>query len=300
MDRCIIHDTGAAGLTANSADTTGITITRNEIHHTSGTGEGLYLGANNGLHAMNHVADRLQPRAPHGRPAGRRHRAQAGSWGNRILGNFVHDTRWPCIIVYGTDGRPVNVIERNVCWNSGDNVMQVQGEALVRNNLLVKGAIGFHTHDHQGQTCNLVFVHNTIINGGPATDLFSWHDRPGMVFANNAVYSRSGPALSFPNGSTGVVIAGNVVFGSVVGVAAGAGATAGATADATGGAGIGFVLGRGLSDFIAAAWTGGARDVQPAPGSALRGAADARFAATDDLTGEPRRPPLDAGCLDAP
>src|SRR5262245_7736636 len=215
IDRCHIHHTGAAGLTAKSEDTTAIVITRNEIHHTAGSGEGMYLGANNSAHAMsksliayNHVHH----------TAGRQGdgiELKQGSWGNRILGNFVHDTHWPCIIVYGTDGRAVNVIERNVCWNSGDNVMQVQGEALVRNNLIMKGLSGFHSHDHQGQTRDLVVVHNTIINGGPATDLFSWNGRPGMVFANNAVYSRSGPSLNFPNGDAGVTLAGNVVFGPV-------------------------------------------------------------------------------------
>jgi hypothetical protein len=66
-----------------------------------------------------------------------------GSWGNLIAENFVHDTHYPCILVYGTAGKPFNVVERNLCYGSGDAVLQVQGEAIVRNNVLANGATGF-------------------------------------------------------------------------------------------------------------------------------------------------------------
>ncbi|HTE05818.1 MAG TPA: right-handed parallel beta-helix repeat-containing protein [Planctomycetota bacterium] len=307
IDRCHIHHTREAGLTANSANTSAVTITRNEIDHTDGTGEGMYLGANEGavamsgsLVALNHVHDT-------GGTQGDGIELKQGSWGNRIVANHVERTPYPSIIVYGTNGRAINRIERNVCEDSGDNLLQVQGEALVANNLLLRGAIGIHSHDHQGKTRDLRIVHNTILTSGPGTDFTSWNGRPGMVFANNAVYSLAGPALSFPNGSAGVTLAGNVLFEPAGGGAHGAEHAGGpdaarGAAAGTGerGAPAGCVAGRGLSDFQHADWHGRDVDARPAAGSALLGAADARFAVPDDLRGAARAPLLDAGCLDGP
>jgi hypothetical protein len=283
IDRCVVHYTGQAGITANSADTSFLTFTRNEIHHTSGTGEGLYLGANNGVHVMSRSLIAYNWIHHTGGSQGDGIEVKQGSWGNRIVGNVVHDTNYPAILVYGTNGRQRNVIERNVCFRSGDNVMQVQGEALVRNNLLVKGNIGFHTHDHQGKTRDLVVVHNTIITAGLGADLFSWNDRPGMVFANNAIYTRDGPAVVFENGAKGVRLAGNVVLGEVTG------ATDGATA--------GFVQGRGLTDFVKVDWTAKQLDARPTYAGALTGRGHSAHAVPEDLRGDPRAEPVDTGCL---
>ncbi len=58
-------------------------------------------------------------------------------------------------------------------------------------------------------------VHDTIVNAGRTANLSSWDGRAGMVFANNAVYSRDAESVRFPGGSTGVTLAGNVVLGGV-------------------------------------------------------------------------------------
>jgi hypothetical protein len=283
IDRCHIHHTAEAALTANSRNTSALVITRNEIHHTAGTGEGMYLGANHGVFATSGALVALNHVHHTGGSQGDGIELKQGSWGNRIVGNHVHHTPYPAILVYGTGGRAINIVERNLCHDSGENLLQVQGEALVANNLLLRGLIGIHSHDHQGKTRDLRVVHNTIITSGPGTDFASWNGRPGMVFANNVVYSLTGPSLSFPGGSAGVTLAGNVVLGPV-----GSGVTGG------------FVAGRGLSDFTRADWRAGDVDATPAPGSALRGAADGAFGVKDDLRGHARRPPLDAGCVDAP
>lgn len=279
IDRCIVHDTSQAGITANSADTSFLSFTRNEIHHTSGTGEGLYLGANHGAHVMSNSLIARNWIHHTGGSQGDGIEVKQGSWGNRIVGNLVHDTNYPAILVYGTGGRPRNVIEQNVCLRSGDNVMQVQGEALVRNNLLVKGNIGFHTHDHQGKTRDLVFVHNTIITAGLGADLYSWNDRPGMVFANNAIYTRNGPAVSFEEGAKRVLVVGNVASGEVQGVD------------------HGFVQGRGLADFVDVDWAAKFLDARPTHGRALAGAGRSGMEAAEDLMGAPRAEPVDAGCF---
>ncbi len=282
IDRCEIHHCGGAGIAANTVDTSFLYITRNEIHHTAGTAEGMYLGANNAaavthdsVVALNHVHDTAGSQ-------GDGIELKQGSWGNWIAENHVHDTQYPCILAYGTGGDPPNLIERNVCYRSGDNVMQVQGEALVRNNLLVDGAQGFQSHDHQGMSVELVFVHNTIVNTGRGANLQSWNGRPGMVFANNAVYSQSAESVRFANGSAGVDLAGNVVLGPVVGAASG------------------FTPGVGLSDFAGVAWNASSLDATPTASGALIGMADAVWLVATDLTGAALVPPYEPGCLDGP
>jgi hypothetical protein len=189
LDRCLVHHVGGVGVAANSANTANLYFTRNEIHHTAGNGEGFYLGANyaqwvmrDSVVALNHVHHTQGSQ-------GDGIEIKQGSFGNWIAENLVHDCHYPCIILYGTGGNAFNLVERNKCWNSGDNVMQVQGEAVVRNNLLMHGLNGFNSHDHQGQVRDLEFVHNTIINPGRGAQLSNWNGRTNMVFANNVVYS---------------------------------------------------------------------------------------------------------------
>jgi hypothetical protein len=206
-----------------------------------------------------------------------------GSYSTAIVENLVHDTPYPGILVYGTGlGGSFNQIERNTVYNSGDNVMQVQGEAVVRNNLLINGAAAFASHDHQGSVRDLTVVHNTMINTGRAADLSDWSGKPGMTFANNACYSQSGDAIRFNGGAAGVEFEGNVAYGPVVGKSSG------------------FVPGAGLSDVVDVTWTATELDARPTPLGALIGSGDYLWAAPIDITGTPRLDPLEAGCYDGP
>lgn len=282
LDRCHIHHTNEAGVTANTADTARLHLTRNEVDHTLGTGEGFYLGANNGLYvmrdsviALNHVHDT-------GGSQGDGIEIKQGSYGNWVAENVVHDCNYPCILLYGTGGNPFNLVERNVCWNSGDNVMQVQGEALVRNNLLMHGANAFGSHDHQGQVRDLEFVHNTLVNVGRGAQLSDWNARPGLVFANNVVYSQTSQSIAFGGGSAGVTISGNLVVGSVSGASSG------------------WLVGNGLSDFVDVSWDASHRDATPSATSAILASGDPTWEVAVDLTGAPRVGTVEAGCYDAP
>ncbi|MEM7308464.1 MAG: right-handed parallel beta-helix repeat-containing protein [Planctomycetota bacterium] len=283
IDQCHIHDCAQNAIAANSEPTDHLYFTRNEIHSTAGTGEGIYLGGNFGnpvsahsVIALNHVYDTAGSQ-------GDGIEVKQGSYGTWIAENVVHDTKYPCILVYGTAGEEVNIVERNVCWNSQDNVMQVQGEAIVRNNLIMSGANGFYSSDHQDDSRDLTVVHNTIINsGGPAARLTSWDDRPGMVFANNACYSQFDQAIFFSGGSTGVEVSGNVAFGAVQGVA------------------DGYTVGGGLSDFVDVSWDATAMDGSPSPGGALMGAGDAAYGEIDDFFGDLRQLSLESGAADGP
>jgi hypothetical protein len=282
IERCHVHDCAGPGITALSADTSFLYLLRNRIHHTAGTGEGMYLGANDGMHVTHDTTVALNHVHHTGGTQGDGIELKQGSWGNRIAENLVHDTPYPAILVYGTAGQPANVVERNVCYRSGDNVMQVQGEAIVRANLLVGGLQAFQSGDHQGSTRDLVVVHNTIVSTGRAANLQTWGGRPGMVFANNAIYSRDAEAVRFGSGSAGVALGGNVALGSVVG------------------ASFGFAPGSGLADFVALAWDASALDARPRAGGALIGRADPLWLVDVDLIGAELVAPYETGCLEAP
>ncbi|RFC49304.1 MAG: Right handed beta helix region [Verrucomicrobia bacterium] len=246
IDRCHIHHTGAVCLSANSANSNRLFLTRNHLHDGGGHGEGMYLGANNGefimsesVIALNHIHDCKGSQ-------GDGIEVKQGSWGNLIAENDVHDTQYPCITVYGTAGKPVNIIERNLCRRSADSAMQVQGEAIVRNNVLISGkGSGFVSTDHQGKSLNLQVLHNTIINTGDAFKGGSWNGREGMILANNILYSRDRSAINFPNGREGVILAGNIVLGDSPKQGASAG--------------------RGLEDFVGLSWDGAQYDAKPVP-----------------------------------
>lgn len=286
LDQCHLHHAGHEGITTNSRDTSHLFITRNHFHDFTSpgaTGEAMYLGANYGQVAMSYsvIADNHVHHC--GGTQGDGIELKQGSHHNWICRNHVHDTNYPCILVYGTGGKGLNMIEQNICYRSNDNVLQVQGEAIVRNNLLMaaRGA-GFASTDHQGHTTRLTFVHNTIISRGRGANLSSWNGREAMVFANNIVYTNGGDALRFPGGAEGVIVAGNVLLGRVSGV------------------GQGFIAGNGLADFVNVSWDANQRDARLVEGSPLIGRAEARFAVEVDITGRRRGPCPTAGAFDAP
>lgn len=272
IDQCHIHHTGAVCLSANSADSRRLFLTRNHLHHGGGHGEGMYLGANNGqfimsesVIALNHIHDCKGEQ-------GDGIEVKQGSWGNLIAENDIHDTQYPCITVYGTAGKPVNVVERNLCRRSADSAMQVQGEAIVRNNVLISGkGSGFASTDHQGKSLNLQVIHNTIINTGNAFKGSSWNGREGMILANNILYSRDKSAMNFPQGREGVTITGNIVLGDAPKQ--------------------GTAPGRGLEDFVNLSWDGEKHDATPTA-SAPVARADARYLFETDFIGRKRTEPI--------
>lgn len=143
----------------------------------------------------------------------------------------------------------------------------------MRNNLLISAAgSGFASTDHQGKTTRLEVIHNTIINTGHAFSGGSWNGREGMVLANNLIYSRDANALHFANGSEGVKITGNVLFGS--------------------GDKRGQAKGRGLAeDLPGLAWDASSRDATPAANAPFL-VADEAFHLPTDFAGKPRTGPI--------
>lgn len=286
IEDCHVHDTAANAISANDVgvDYEGMVIRHNQIHHTGGNGEGMYLGCNdNGCQfhdaiiEQNWVHDTKGPTVDQGDGI----EIKEGSYGNIVRDNVIHDTAYPCIITYSAVGNgPPNVIERNVMWACGDHGIQSAADATIRNNIILGAAAdGIRNQPHQsGAPDNIVISHNTILK--PAGDAIRSDGIVGsVVIANNAVYAQNGNALRAAGNLAGLVVAGNVGVGALSGVSSGFAAT-----------------GDLAIDFVAASYSGVApNDVFPIAGSALVGTADAAHLVSDDFNGTPRGGQLDAG-----
>ncbi|MDW8362782.1 MAG: right-handed parallel beta-helix repeat-containing protein [Myxococcales bacterium] len=282
IERCEIHDTGDVALRMNDGGRAyeHVRILRNEIHHTRGTGEGMYLGCNHngcrfayGLIEGNWVHHTNGPDVEQGDGI----EIKEGSHDNVVRDNVIHDTRYPCILTYSTvgNGGP-NVIERNVMWNCGDHAIQSAADAVIRNNVILgAGASGIAMQPHQaGTPANLVVVHNTVFDGVALRGATG-----SVIVANNAIYPPSGAAIAVIGGSTaGVVVVGNVGTGGVSGIPGG------------------LASGDLERDFVMAHHRGAPPiDPFPAPGSALIGAGDPAHVVADDFNGTPRMGSRDVG-----
>jgi hypothetical protein len=270
IEGCEIHDTGDVALSANSGGTyERLRIIDNHIHHTNGTGEGMYLGCNsnacrvaNSLIAGNYIHHTNGPTVEQGDGI----ELKEGSYGNVIRDNVIHDTNYPGIITYSAvgNGSP-NVIEGNFIFRTNDYAVQSAADATIRNNVVL-GTVGLQSHQ-AGSPSNHRIVHNTIVSDGSAIEVRNVSG--SVLIANNALYSESGDALRLVSGNLALVtVAGNV--------------------DERG-ASIG-------ADLVNGHYGGRPPiDVFPKPGSALIGAGSAAHVEAVDFNGTRRNGIADAG-----
>jgi hypothetical protein len=217
-----VYETGDVAISANSGGTyEGLVIRHNHIHHTNGTGEGMYLGCNddtcrvaNSVIEWNYVHHTNGPTVEQGDGI----ELKEGSYGNTIRNNVIHDTNYPGIITYSARGNgPANVIEGNVIWNTNDFAIQSAADSIIRNNVIL-GTIGLQAHQ-AGSPSNQVIVHNTIVTDGDGIAIRNVSG--SVVIANNAIYSSGGNAIRLISGTLSLVtLAGNVGLGGVSGAPA--------------------------------------------------------------------------------
>jgi hypothetical protein len=281
IEDCELHDTGDVALSANSGGTyEGLRLLRNHIHHTNGTGEGMYLGCNsdgcrvaNSLIANNYIHHTNGPTVEQGDGI----ELKEGSYGNVIRDNVIHDTLYPGIITYSAVGNgPANIIEGNLIYNVSDNAIQSAADTIIRNNVLLDGPISLQSHQ-AGSPTNMQVVNNTIVTAGSGIEV---RNVVGPVLiANNAVYSQSGSAIRLISGNLGqVTVAGNVGHGGLEGGSSG------------------FVEGHGIAaDLVNGHYGLPPIDVFPKTGSALIGAAAAQYLPTTDFNGTARSGSTDVG-----
>ena len=317
-----IHHTGEAAITANFVgDTnTGMIFRRNEINNTGGTGEGFYLGSNNdaqgttkgvfrdGLIEFNYIHDLDGPTVSQGDGI----EIKDGSYNNVIRHNVIHNTKYPGILVYGTDGQAPNIIEQNVVWNPGNHGIQVASNAIVRNNLVFMN-VDAEYHDPSNATDairsqphqsavpgNLEIIHNTIVSHHSGIRVHSDNGTLSgpIVIANNAIYAQeSGTpdwAIRVPQSSDPqtTLLTGNVGVGTACSYTPPPNyPITGCTVESDQFDSAGDLV----ADLVNANWEGSALDAFPAPGSALIGAADPAYATLNDFNGVPRGGSLDVG-----
>ena len=277
LEDLVIHDI-SVGINFRSS-MQHITVRRNHIYATNDTGEGMYVGCNYATCAVsdslienNWIHDTFAASQGDGIEIKR------GSHSNIVRDNVIHDTNYPCILLYGTEGNPRNVVEGNVMWNCGDSGIQAAADSIIRNNIILEGPDnGFNSQPHQDVSPNnLEFIHNTIVGGDPCVRISGWDNKPGLVFANNAVYCSSS---SFNvGGLNGVAVSGNV-FEPATGSFPSGGNTQGRSESL---------------DFIDAA----GRNVYPTSDSSLIGAGDPTYAVSNDFNGTPRLASVDTGAYD--
>ncbi len=290
VDRCHIHHTADVGLSANVPGGTyeGLRLSRNHIHDTSGTGEGMYLGCNSdGCRLLDSVIEGnyIHHTNGPGVSQGDGIELKEGSADNVIANNVIHDTGYPCIITYSAVGNGgANTVEGNLLWNCGDHAIQSAADARIRNNIIL-GAVydGIRCQPHQaGTPSNLEITHNTVLSPGDNTIRVS-SITGSVVVANNAVYAAAGHAIQVDGDLAGVTITGNRGEGSTVGVGSGF--------DGNGSLG---------ADFVAASYSGNLpQDVFPASGSGLLGAADPGWRAVADFNLDHRGSADDIGAYRA-
>jgi hypothetical protein len=268
IEDCEIQETGDVAISANSGGTyEGLKLLRNHIHHTNGTGEGMYLGCNNdGCRVVNSLIEgnyiHHTNRATVAQGDGIE--IKEGSYGNIVRDNVIHDTFYPGILLYSTVGNgPPNIVEGNIVWNVSDNTIQIAADAVVRNNIVL-GNVSFQSHQ-SGSPSNIEFVHNTVISDGSGIE--------------NAVYAQN-QAIRLISGDLSQV----QLFGNV-----GAGGLSGGSS--------GYADGNGISiDMVAGHYAGTPPiDPFPAPGSALIGAGNPTYLTAIDFNGNPRSGSPDAG-----
>ncbi len=278
-----VHDTDDVAVSANMTDNEyyNIHFRRLHLHDTGGSGEGMYLGCNNAgcLFHDNVIEDSWIHDTNHGTAQGDGIEIKQGSYGNVIRNNVIYNTKYPCVIVYGTQGQAQNVIENNVMWDCGDSGIQAAADAVLRNNLIFRAGNGINSHSHQGAVpSNLVIVNNTVI-ASPDTCLRAsdWAGSTGIVVANNAFYCDTTTAVRINGGESDITFLANVVVGSISGVSSG------------------FINGNGADqDFEAPANL----DAWPTAGSPVIDAGDADSAAEFDFNWTERGTSPDVGAYE--
>lgn len=224
FENLVIHDVEDVALSCNRPDhmCDAIVVRACEIYNTgrSGTGEGMYIGCNDGacvvrdsqfignfLHDLDgSQADGIE--------------IKTGSHGNVVRDNVIVGANYPAITMYGfADGAGApNLVERNFVWGTVDNGIQVVGQVIVRNNVIVDaGANGIHSKNSQGFfPGNVQIIHNTIVNaGGACLKTNDWSGQLGQIVANNALYCEGGLAVDINGGAPEAEFSANVAAGEI-------------------------------------------------------------------------------------
>lgn len=272
LEDLVLHSLGDVGISCNrpGQDCYQMTIRHNEIYNTglSSTGEGMYLGGND---ATNIFRDSIVERNyihDMGGSQGDGIEIKTGATGVIVRDNVIIRAKYPAITMYGYAGSGApNIVERNYIHTTVDNGIQIVGQVIVRNNIILgAGTNGIQSKPSQAMTPkDLVIAHNTIVgSGGPCLKSNDWATAQNQLVANNALYCGGGIAIDLNGGAPNATLRGNIGLG-------------------TSNAASGFRQGTSI-----AADLGTAMKVYPPPGSMLINAGDTQMPVIEDFNGTVR------------
>ena len=293
VQNCHVHGTAANAIATNDD---GYVYARfqflhNEIDHTGDTGEGFYLGCNNdtcrihdSIVANNNIHDLNGATITQGDGI----EIKKGSYANIVRDNVIHDTGYPGITMYDVNGEGgINLIERNIVWNTGDNGIQVTADAIVRNNIVLSAkASAFASNAIQGGSAsNLTIINNTFLAFADGNNGIKLNSVSGPItIANNAIYAPDahGYAIAVNGTLTQLTVVSNAGVGAFNGIASG------------------FASNGNLANDFFAATMAGSPPQNLIPKSALLvGAANASYLSPDDFDAHRRAGHLDIGAYRA-
>lgn len=191
-----IHHVGDVAVALNTKNNSGIYIVDNEIHHTSGHGEGIYAGSHDGsrtTHSSYFVGNYIHDLASDPESQGDGIEIKDRSYGNTIKWNYVVGSKYPAITVYsaGAEDNPRNLIEENVVMNSQDSGIQVTGDAEIRSNWISGNHVGLLSKPFEkASPRNLIISGNTVLGDAVGIKGLAWN-RSDIILANNFLYSKN-------------------------------------------------------------------------------------------------------------
>jgi hypothetical protein len=210
---CTFSGVGGISVSANSADTSDITIASSDFVDLQATG--VYLGCHDGscrsadfLIAGNRWDGVTSP------DVGYAMETKLESYG-AIRDNVVADAQGPAVEVYGSSDGNLTTVERNLLVGSRDAAtLEIGGgPVLVRNNVVIGGdgaALLVYDYGGRGLVFGIVVIGNTAWGtSADAVSLQSWYSGRDLSFEDNAVGRDDGsPAL--PDAVSGVPMEGNL------------------------------------------------------------------------------------------
>jgi len=212
VERCRFEGIGAVSITANSEDTTAITVRDCSFFDLQATG--LYFGCHNGqdCQATDVVVERNLIEGVQSSGVGYGLEVKLNSHAT-IRDNAIYRTQGPGIMVYGSDADgPASLIEGNYVVDSENDagINVGGGPAYVVNNVVIGGGWNpIVAQNYQGRDLmhNVWIVHNTVFGGGITVQ--GWNDGAGNAIAYNAIAPQGATPLE-PASPPGSVV-GNIV-----------------------------------------------------------------------------------------
>lgn len=281
FDDIKLHALGDEGLTCNSVGQpcTSLTLRKLEIFGTAGNGTAIALGCPDGsCSPTNTVVEGCFIHDLSG-TIGLGIAADIGASALVIRDNVITRLPGPGIEVGGTLSGMPSTIERNVVWGTSvDNGIQIEGQVVVRNNIVVStNGYGIYSNQKAMPPNDAQVVHNTVVGGAACFAVDNWDTTTGQLVANNAFYCSGKAAIQANTGAPAALFANNVIVG-----------TSAATA--------GNIIGVSLTADLGA--NASSAQVYPPAGSALIDAGDPAHSTADDFNALPRDSTPDAGAYE--